>query len=125
MVTQTAWRIQSTLRRSSITWSPASYSFWTNRRTMITEREQGKRTMNKTTGCAAALLLACVASTDLFGGGAAVAISVPEGDNVVWVSLVRRIGVDYLVVSYEDGWNGTGKHYLSVRAQSSGEPCGV
>jgi hypothetical protein len=81
--------------------------------------------MNKTTRCAAVFLLACVASADLFGRGAAVAISVPEGDNVVWVSLVRRIGVDYLVVSYEDGWNGTGKHYLSVRAQSSGEPCGV
>ena len=81
--------------------------------------------MNKPTRCAAAFLLACIASTDLFGGGAGVAISVSEGDNVVWVSLVRRVGVDYLVVSYDDSWNGTGKHYLSVRAQSSGEPCGV
>jgi hypothetical protein len=81
--------------------------------------------MNKTTRCAAVFLLAWLASIDLFGGGAAVAISVSEGDNVVWVSLVRHIGVDYLVVSYEDGWNGTGKHYLSVRAQSGGEACGV
>jgi hypothetical protein len=82
--------------------------------------------MNKPARLAAMLLLACAAaSTALFGGGAAIAISVSEGDNLVWVSLVRRIGVDYLVVSYEDRLNGTGKHFLNVRAQANGGPCGM
>jgi hypothetical protein len=81
--------------------------------------------MNKPPRLAVVLLLACVASTALSGGGAAISVSVSEGDDLVWVSLVRRIGVDYLVVSYEDRLNGTGKHFLNVRAQADGGRCGM
>ncbi len=69
--------------------------------------------------------MASVISSDVAGRGAPVAISVAEGDNVLWVSLLRRVGVDYLVVSYEDRWNGTGKHYLKIRADSGGKRCGM
>lgn len=81
--------------------------------------------MNKPARLAAVLLLACVASAALFAGGAAISVSVSEGDDLVWVSLVRRIGVDYLVVSYEDRLNGTGKHFLNVRAQADGGRCSM
>jgi hypothetical protein len=81
--------------------------------------------MNKSERLAAVLLVACVISSALFADGAAISVSVSEGDNLVWVSLVRRIGVDYLVVAYEDRLNGTGKHFLSVRAQADGGRCGM
>jgi hypothetical protein len=84
------------------------------------DSQHGRITVIRRAIVAALLAAACA---PLIAIGAEIDVSLSPKDNVVWVSYVRRLGTDQLVVSYEDSLNGTGKHYLNIRAQSAKGRC--